>query len=95
MAHTKAKGTSKNTRDSGPQFLGIKLSDGQHANIGSIVIRQRGSAVLAGANVKKGGDDTLYSMVSGIVKFTQKRKTRYDGQNKTYKVVSVIPSAAV
>ncbi len=93
MAHTKAKGTSKNTRDSGPQYLGIKLSDGQKAGIGSILIRQRGSKILAGTNVKKGSDDTLYSMVAGIVKFSHKRKTRYDGQNKSYKVVNVVPAA--
>lgn len=94
MAHTKAKGTSKNLRDSGPQYLGIKLSDGQYANIGCILVRQRGSKILAGKNVKKASDDTLYSMADGLVKFTQKRKTRYDGQNKTYKVVNVLPAAS-
>jgi large subunit ribosomal protein L27 len=94
MANTKAKGTSRNLRDSGPQYLGIKLADGQHANIGSILVRQRGSAILAGKNVKKANDDTLFSMIAGIVKFTSKRKTRYDGQNKTYKVVNVVPSVS-
>ena len=89
MAHTKAGGTAKNLRDSQPKFLGVKLSDGQKAKPGSILVRQRGTKILAGTNVKIGKDHTLYSLKNGTVKFTQKRKTRFDGKIKQYKVVNV------
>ena len=90
MAHTKAGGTAKNLRDSQPKFLGIKLSEGQKAKPGSILVRQRGTKILAGTNVKIGKDHTLYSLKNGTVKFSQKRRTRYDGQIKKYKVVNVV-----
>lgn len=90
MAHRKAGGTAKNLRDSQPKYLGVKLSDGQPAKTGSILVRQRGTKVLAGTNVAIGRDHTLFALLDGIVKFTQKRKTRFDGQNKTYKVANVI-----
>lgn len=92
MAHKKGAGTAKNLRDSQPKYLGIKLSNGQQAKSGSILVRQRGTKVLAGENVKIGKDHTLYAVSSGIVKFTEKRKTRFDGQTKRYKVVSVVQS---
>lgn len=90
MAHRKAGGTAKNLRDSQPKYLGVKLSDGQKAKTGSILVRQRGTKILAGINVAVGKDHTLFAMKDGVVKFTQKRKTRFDGQNKTYKVANVI-----
>jgi len=90
MAHTKSGGTAKNLRDSQPKFLGVKLSDGQKAKPGSILVRQRGTKILAGTNVKIGKDHTLYSLKNGTVKFSQKRRTRFDGQNKKYKVVNVV-----
>jgi large subunit ribosomal protein L27 len=90
MAHTKSGGTAKNLRDSQPKFLGVKLSDGQKAKPGSILVRQRGTKILAGTNVKIGKDHTLYSLKNGTVKFSQKRRTRYDGQIKKYKVVNVV-----
>ncbi len=89
MAHTKAGGTAKNLRDSQPKFLGIKLSEGQKAKPGAILVRQRGTKVLAGTNVKMGKDHTLYSIKNGVVKFTRKRKTRFDGQTRQYKVVNI------
>ncbi len=89
MAHTKSGGTAKNLRDSQPKFLGIKLYDGQKAKPGSILVRQRGTKILAGTNVKIGKDHTLFSLKEGTVKFSQKRRTRYDGQIKKYKVVNV------
>jgi large subunit ribosomal protein L27 len=89
MAHTKQGGSAKNLRDSQPKFLGIKIHDGQQAKPGSILVRQRGTKVLAGTNVKMGKDHTLYSTKQGIVKFSQKRKTRFDGKNSKYKVVNV------
>ena len=90
MAHVKAGGTAKNLKDSNPKYLGVKLSDGQKAKIGSILVRQRGTKVLAGKNVKIGKDHTLFSLKNGIVKFSEKRKTRYDGNAKKYKVANVL-----
>ena len=89
MAHRKAGGTAKNLRDSGPKFLGVKLYEGQQAKPSSILVRQRGTKILAGTNVKIGKDHTLYSLKNGTVKFSQKRKTRFDGKTKQYKVVNV------
>lgn len=90
MSKTKAAGTSKLGRDSQPKYLGVKLYDGQKANPGSILIRQRGGKVLPGQNVRKGKDDTLYSIVEGVVKFTTKRIKRFDGSRRIAKIVSVI-----
>lgn len=90
MAHVKAGGTAKNLKDSKPKYLGVKLSDGQKAKIGSILVRQRGTKMLAGKNVKMGKDHTLYSVKNGVVKFSEKRKTRYDGNTKKYKVANVL-----
>ncbi len=90
MAHRKAGGTASNLRDSKPKYLGVKLQDGQQAKSGSILVRQRGTKILAGENVKVGNDHTLYSIKEGKVKFSEKRKTRFDGQTKKYKVVSVL-----
>jgi len=89
MAHTKQGGSAKNLRDSKPKYLGIKIHDGQTAKPGSILVRQRGTKVLPGANVKIGKDHTLYSIKQGKVSFTEKRKTRFDNKTKKYKVVNV------
>ncbi len=89
MAHTKSGGTTKNVHDSQPKYLGIKLSAGQTAQPGSILVRQRGLRILAGKNVRRGHDDTLYSTIKGIVKFSTKRKTNFDGKKKTLSIVSV------
>ncbi|OGZ34489.1 MAG: 50S ribosomal protein L27 [Candidatus Portnoybacteria bacterium RBG_13_41_18] len=91
MAHTKAAGTSRLGRDSQPKYLGVKLFAGQTAKPGSIIIRQRGAKFLAGKNVKKGSDDTLYSMTNGVVKFTTKSRRRFDGNKREIKVVNVMP----
>ena len=90
MASTKAAGTAKNLTDSNPKYLGVKLADGQKAKTGQIIVRQRGTKIEAGKNVKVGKDHTLYAVASGVVKFTEKRKTRYDGQVVRKKVASVI-----
>lgn len=89
MAHTKSGGTAKNLRDSGPKYLGVKLYAGQPAKAGSILVRQRGTKILAGTNVRTGKDHTLYSLKKGVVSFNEKRKTRFDGRVKKYKVVNV------
>ncbi len=92
MAHTKATGSTKLGRDSQPQYLGIKLFAGQPANPGSIIVRQRGTKFLPGKNVKRGSDDTLYSLAKGVVKFTAKRITNFTGAQKMAKVVNVVPA---
>ena len=89
MATKKSGGSSKNLRDSNPKYLGTKLHDGQVAAVGNIIVRQRGTKIVAGKNVKVGKDHTLYSMVDGKVTFKTVRKTRFDGQKLTKKMVSV------
>ncbi|MCL4400298.1 50S ribosomal protein L27 [Patescibacteria group bacterium] len=91
MAHTKAKGSTKLGRESESKRLGVKLFDGEKAKIGDVIIRQRGTKYYPGVNVKKGGDDTLYAVKKGVVKFSNKRKTNFDGSKKSVKVVSVNP----
>lgn len=90
MAHKKAGGSTKNGRDSGPQYLGVKLSHGQTAKIGSILVRQRGSSILPGRNVKMGRDHTLYAIKEGRVQFSSKRKTHFDNKIMLKKVASVV-----
>ncbi len=90
MAHTKAKSTTKLGRDSESKRLGVKLSDGQSAIPGNIIIRQRGSKYMTGLGVRMGSDDTLYAVKSGKVKFSTRKKTNYDGNRRLVKIVSVV-----
>jgi large subunit ribosomal protein L27 len=90
MAHRKAGGSAENLRDSKPKYLGVKIQDGQTAKPGSIIVRQRGTRILPGKNVMLGKDHTIFSIKNGVVKFTEKRKTRYDGNVKKYPMVSVL-----
>jgi large subunit ribosomal protein L27 len=76
MSKTKASGSSKNGRDSAAQRLGPKVFDGQTVRSGAILVRQRGSRIHPGNNVGKGGDDTLYATVDGIVSYGSKRGRR-------------------
>ena len=85
MAPKNGAGSSKNGRDSHSQRLGAKRADGQFVNSGCILVRQRGTKIHPGDNVGKGGDYTLFAMVSGKVKFEQK------GRDK--KQVSIMPQA--
>ena len=90
MAHRKAGGTVKNLRDSNPQYLGVKLYDGQKAQTGSIIVRQRGTVIMAGNNVGMGKDHTLFALKDGTVKFGSKRKISFNGTTAVKKVVSVV-----
>ena len=85
MAHKKGQGSSHNGRESESKRLGLKRADGQFVLAGNILVRQRGTRVYPGVNVKKGSDDTLYAVVDGTVKFERK------GRDK--KQVSVYPEA--
>lgn len=89
MAHRKAGGTAKNLRDSNPKYLGIKRADGEKVSPGEIIVRQRGTKILAGNNVRVGKDHTLYAALAGTVHFTEKRKQSFDGRLRNAKVVSV------
>ena len=89
MAKTKAAGATKLGRDSLPKYLGVKLSHGQRARAGQILIRQRGTKFFPGKNVGRGGDDTLYALKEGIVRFVTKRKRRFDNSQRRVKIVNV------
>jgi len=89
MAHTKAGGSTKLGRDSESKRLGVKLFAGEKARAGNILVRQRGSKFIAGKNVRKGGDDTLYAVAEGTIKFSDKKIGRFDGKRRQAKVVSV------
>lgn len=72
FAHKKGAGSSRNGRDSHSKRLGQKLSDGQVATAGAIIYRQRGTKIHPGKNVGRGGDDTLFALINGKVKYTKK-----------------------
>ncbi|MCK5850682.1 MAG: 50S ribosomal protein L27 [Kiritimatiellae bacterium] len=84
MAHKKSGGSAKNGRDSESKRLGVKRFGGQFVSAGSILIRQRGTKVHPGTNVKRGGDDTLFALKDGVVQF-----------EKNGKRVSILERAAV
>ena len=84
MAHKKGMGSSKNGRDSNAKRLGVKVSDGQSILSGGIILKQRGTKVHPGVNVKRANDDSLFASNDGKVKFANKGKKR--------KIVSVIPN---
>jgi large subunit ribosomal protein L27 len=85
FASKKGVGSSKNGRDSESKRLGVKRGDGQFVLAGNILVRQRGTKIHPGKNVGRGGDDTLFAKVDGIVKFERKGKDK--------KQVSVYPVA--
>ena len=90
MAHTKSGGSTKLGRDSKSKRLGVKANQGEAVKVGEIIIRQRGTSYLAGKNVRQGGDDTLYAGISGTIKFTRGKKTRFDGRRKYTTTVHVL-----
>ena len=81
MAHKKGQGSTRNGRDSNPQYLGVKLYGGQLARTGAILVRQRGTPLKPGLNVGRGRDDTLFALADGVVTF----RGRF---------VSIVPPAA-
>lgn len=89
MSTSKSTGSSRLGRDSAAQRLGIKIYGGQVAKVGQIIIRQRGTRYLAGKNVKKGSDDTLYAGLTGTVRFSAKLKKLFNGKQREAKVVNV------
>jgi large subunit ribosomal protein L27 len=69
MAHKKGQGSSRNGRDSNPQFLGVKRYGGQQVTGGTIIVRQRGTRIRPGINIGRGKDDTLFALADGVVRF--------------------------
>ncbi|TSC85907.1 MAG: large subunit ribosomal protein L27 [Parcubacteria group bacterium Gr01-1014_8] len=90
MATTKAAGTAKNLNDSNPKYLGIKRSDGSSVNPGEIIVRQRGTKIMAGKNVGLGKDHTIFSLIKGIVKFRTVRKINFDGRRNIRRMAEVV-----
>ncbi len=86
MAHKKGVGSSRNGRDSNPQFLGVKRYGGERVNAGAIIIRQRGTRILPGPNIGRGKDDTLFALIDGRVHFERQGKNR--------RRVSIVPVEA-
>ena len=82
MSKTKGGGSTRNGRDSNAQRLGVKVFDGTAVTAGSIIVRQRGTRVHPGMNVGRGGDDTLFALADGVVKF---------GTRKDRKLVDILP----
>ncbi|MGN6606529.1 MAG: 50S ribosomal protein L27 [Jatrophihabitans sp.] len=85
MAHKKGASSSRNGRDSNPQFLGVKRFGGQVVKAGEIIVRQRGTKFHPGANVGRGGDDTLFALAPGAVQF---------GSSRGRKTVNIVPVQA-
>lgn len=92
MASTKAGGSAKNLNDSSPKYLGVKLSDGAAARPGMVILRQRGTKIEAGKNVRVARDHTLFSMATGKVAYRTMRKVRFDGHILRKKVADVLPA---
>ena len=76
MAHKKGLGSTKNGRDSKAKRLGVKRFAGQEVTAGTIIVRQRGTHFHPGDNVGRGGDDTLFALIEGVVEFTHGLKRR-------------------
>jgi large subunit ribosomal protein L27 len=76
MAHKKGQGSSRNGRDSKPQFLGVKAYGGEKVTAGSILVRQKGTNFHPGTNVMKAGDHSLFTTIDGFVKFEKKKNDR-------------------
>lgn len=83
MAHKKGQGSSRNGRDSNPQFLGVKRYGGQAVSGGTILVRQRGTKFFPGDNVGRGKDDTLFAKIDGVVQYHNSRGR---------KLVSILPA---
>lgn len=91
MAHKKAGGSTALGRDSNSQRLGVKLYSGEWAKPGAILVRQRGTKYHPGLNVRRGKDDTLFSTVLGVVKFSKKKLKKFNNDLKTSTIVNVMP----
>lgn len=78
MAHKKGQGSTKNGRDSNPQYRGVKAYGGQRVTSGTIIVRQVGTRFTPGRNVRRAGDDSLYAVADGVVRFQPNRRVHVD-----------------
>jgi large subunit ribosomal protein L27 len=92
MAHKKAGGSTRLGRDSKPKYLGTKVGDGQTVRAGMVLVKQRGTKIHPGKNVKKGRDDTLYAGLAGKVKFSARKRKKFDGALRLTRFVNIIPT---
>ena len=90
MAHKKAQWSTNNGRDSNAKRLGVKLFGGQKAIAGNIIIRQKGNKYWPWEGVKQGSDFTLFAVKDGVVTFSEKKRTRFDGRVYKDRFVSII-----
>lgn len=93
MAHKKAGGSSKNGRDSVAKRRGVKRFGGTTVNAGEIIVRQKGTKFRPGENVGMGKDFTLFATEPGVVSFTEKAITRFDGRKYDRKFVNIVPAS--
>jgi large subunit ribosomal protein L27 len=89
MSTSKSTGASRLGRDSRAQRLGIKAYAGEKVTTGMIIVRQRGTRYIAGKNVRRGSDDTLYAGKDGVVRFATKLKKLFNGKQRQAKIVNV------
>lgn len=95
MAHKKAAGSTQYGRDSQAQRLGVKIADKAFAQAGQIIVRQRGTKIHPGKNVKRASDDTLLALVDGTVMFKKKKVPNFHGALDLRTFVHVVPLVAV
>lgn len=93
MAHKKAGGSTQLGRESHSKRLGVKVYSGQPVGAGEIIIRQRGTRYRPGTNVRRGGDDTLFAVLGGVVQFTRRKVKTFTGALKRTTFVGVKPNA--
>lgn len=91
MAHTKSGGSTTLGRDSQSKRLGVKRFGGQIVRAGEVLIRQRGTKFRAGANVRRGADDTLYAAIAGRILFLTRTVIRWNGKRSKRKIPTVVP----
>jgi large subunit ribosomal protein L27 len=89
MATSKSSGGARLGRDSQPKYLGVKISEGEKAMPGMIIVRQRGTRFVARKNAKMGGDNTVYAVKEGKVSFTTKKAKKFDKSSRIIKLVDV------
>jgi len=90
MSHKKAGGSTRLGRDSQAQRLGVKVHDGQLIKTGMIIVKQRGTRIHPGKNVKRAKDDSLFALAAGKVHFFIRKRNRFDGSMKTAKFAEVV-----
>lgn len=90
MSTKKSAGSAKNLKDSQPKYLGVKRADGQTVKTGQVIVRQRGTKIAGGRNVKVAKDHTIFALANGTVAFRAIRKIRFNGKKVTKKIAEVV-----